>query len=196
MQKSATSARAMEPASPSMTLMTPVGFSTVNPQGRTMHHSRSRPTPPSVKSASWLFLSAKMEDMTVIMSILNMKGACVVFRSGLRVDGVLGVLALFRAGSTLQPSAHVSGQAVAKVLRHLNSCSFADAASHLVLRVARADRGHDRDALDVVLLHRRDDGGRACVFRASRRWRLMLIKTRCRAVRQHRRAHVLRFTAQ
>ena len=56
-------------------LMTPVGFSTVSPPGRTMHHSRSRPTPPSVKRASWLFLSAKMDDMTVIMSILNMKGA-------------------------------------------------------------------------------------------------------------------------
>ena len=75
MQKSATSARAMEPASPSMTLITPVGFSTVRPPGRTMHHSRSRPTPPSVKRASWLFLSVKMDDMTVIMSILNMKGA-------------------------------------------------------------------------------------------------------------------------
>ena len=31
-----------------------------------MHHSRSRPTPPSVKRASWLFLSAKMDDMTGI----------------------------------------------------------------------------------------------------------------------------------
>ena len=61
MQKSATSARAMEPASPSMTLITPVGFSTVRPPGRTMHHSRSRPTPPSVKRASWLFLSVKMD---------------------------------------------------------------------------------------------------------------------------------------
>ena len=61
MQKSATSARAMEPASPSMTLMTPVGFSTVSPPGRTMHHSKSRPTPPSVKSASWLFLSVKID---------------------------------------------------------------------------------------------------------------------------------------
>ncbi len=61
MQKSATSARAIEPASPSMTLITPVGFSTVRPPGRTMHHSRSRPTPPSVKSASWLFLSVKMD---------------------------------------------------------------------------------------------------------------------------------------
>jgi hypothetical protein len=65
----------MEPASPSMTFMTPVGFSTVSPPGLTMHHSRSRPTPPSVKRASWLFLSAKIDDMTVIISILNMKGA-------------------------------------------------------------------------------------------------------------------------
>mmetsp|Transcript_1829 Transcript_1829/g.5513 ORF Transcript_1829/g.5513 Transcript_1829/m.5513 type:complete len:319 (+) Transcript_1829:185-1141(+) len=75
MQKSATSARAIEPASPSMTLMTPVGASTLRPPGRTMHHSRSAPGPPAVKSASWLFLSAKIELITVIMSILNTKGA-------------------------------------------------------------------------------------------------------------------------
>ena len=37
----------------------------------------------------------------------------------------------------------------------------------LVLRVARADRGHDRDALDVVFFHRGDDGGRACVDRVA-----------------------------
>mmetsp|Transcript_5102 Transcript_5102/g.15108 ORF Transcript_5102/g.15108 Transcript_5102/m.15108 type:complete len:236 (+) Transcript_5102:158-865(+) len=75
MQKSATSARAMEPASPSMTLMTPVGFSTVRPPGRTMHHSRSAPGPPAAKRASWLFLSVKMEDMTVAMRILKTNGA-------------------------------------------------------------------------------------------------------------------------
>mmetsp|Transcript_5444 Transcript_5444/g.17272 ORF Transcript_5444/g.17272 Transcript_5444/m.17272 type:complete len:248 (-) Transcript_5444:21-764(-) len=74
MQKSATSARGMEPASPSMTLTTPVGASTVRPPGRTMHHSRSLPGP-DVKRASWLFLSVKMDDMTVFMRILKKKGA-------------------------------------------------------------------------------------------------------------------------
>ena len=86
-----------------------------------------------------LFSTVNMLDITVIMSILNMNGACVVFRSGLHVDGVLGVLAFSRSflrycqrapavgpqriprRAADCPAVHVSGQAVAKVLRHLNS---------------------------------------------------------------------------
>jgi hypothetical protein len=44
----------MEPASPSITLMTPVGASTVRPPGRTRHHSR----PELSTTASCSFLSA------------------------------------------------------------------------------------------------------------------------------------------
>mmetsp|Transcript_265 Transcript_265/g.578 ORF Transcript_265/g.578 Transcript_265/m.578 type:complete len:264 (-) Transcript_265:16-807(-) len=74
-QKSATSARVMEPASPSTMLMMPLGASRVRPPGRTTVNSRSLPGPLE-KSASWLFLSAKMERMTVFIKILNTNGAC------------------------------------------------------------------------------------------------------------------------
>mmetsp|Transcript_12650 Transcript_12650/g.50816 ORF Transcript_12650/g.50816 Transcript_12650/m.50816 type:complete len:332 (-) Transcript_12650:129-1124(-) len=77
MQKAATSARGMLPAWPSMTLTTPVGGSTVSPPGRTTVHSSSAPgaAAPAVKSASWAFLSVKMELMTVLMRILKKNGA-------------------------------------------------------------------------------------------------------------------------
>mmetsp|Transcript_19555 Transcript_19555/g.40529 ORF Transcript_19555/g.40529 Transcript_19555/m.40529 type:complete len:235 (-) Transcript_19555:1620-2324(-) len=70
-QNCATSALVIEPASPSMTLMTPVGGSTVSPPGRTMHHS----SPEASTTASWAFLSLKMELITVDMSILKKNGA-------------------------------------------------------------------------------------------------------------------------
>mmetsp|Transcript_41501 Transcript_41501/g.102268 ORF Transcript_41501/g.102268 Transcript_41501/m.102268 type:complete len:320 (-) Transcript_41501:157-1116(-) len=75
-QKSATSARAMEPASPAMTLMTPVGGPVPRPPGRTMQNSRPLPGPAGARnSCSWLFLSVKMERITVLIRILNMNGA-------------------------------------------------------------------------------------------------------------------------
>mmetsp|Transcript_10752 Transcript_10752/g.19857 ORF Transcript_10752/g.19857 Transcript_10752/m.19857 type:complete len:243 (+) Transcript_10752:763-1491(+) len=70
-QNCATSALGMLPASPSITLITPVGGSTVNPPGRTMQYSN----PLAFTAASWLFLSVKIFFMTVIMSILKAKGA-------------------------------------------------------------------------------------------------------------------------
>mmetsp|Transcript_108409 Transcript_108409/g.187263 ORF Transcript_108409/g.187263 Transcript_108409/m.187263 type:complete len:227 (-) Transcript_108409:355-1035(-) len=74
-QNFATSALGMEPASPSMTLMTPVGGSTFSPPGRTIVYSRSAPGP-CKKRASWLFLSSKIPRMTVPMSTRKKKGAC------------------------------------------------------------------------------------------------------------------------
>eukprot|EP00982_Pelagococcus_subviridis_P004494 29202-Pelagococcus_subviridis.AAC.1 len=75
-QKSATSARAMLPASPSMTLTTPVGGPSPSPPGRTTQNSRSFPGPAGPKnSCSWLFLSVKMDRITVDMRILNTNGA-------------------------------------------------------------------------------------------------------------------------
>mmetsp|Transcript_31673 Transcript_31673/g.62687 ORF Transcript_31673/g.62687 Transcript_31673/m.62687 type:complete len:241 (-) Transcript_31673:272-994(-) len=74
-QKSATSARMIDPASPSITLITPVAGPTPNPPGRTRHHSRSDPGP-LMKSLSWLFLSAKMSFMTVYINTLKKRGAC------------------------------------------------------------------------------------------------------------------------
>mmetsp|Transcript_151258 Transcript_151258/g.466533 ORF Transcript_151258/g.466533 Transcript_151258/m.466533 type:complete len:217 (-) Transcript_151258:123-773(-) len=56
--------------------MTPVGFSTVRPPGRTMVYSRSAPGAPGfVKSSSWRFLSSKIFFIIVHMSILKKKGA-------------------------------------------------------------------------------------------------------------------------
>mmetsp|Transcript_11693 Transcript_11693/g.29970 ORF Transcript_11693/g.29970 Transcript_11693/m.29970 type:complete len:245 (-) Transcript_11693:120-854(-) len=65
----------MLPASPSITLITPVGGSSVSPPGRTMQNSRSFPGPEK-KSCSWLFLSVKMFFITVNMRTLKKKGAC------------------------------------------------------------------------------------------------------------------------
>mmetsp|Transcript_20806 Transcript_20806/g.45605 ORF Transcript_20806/g.45605 Transcript_20806/m.45605 type:complete len:215 (-) Transcript_20806:293-937(-) len=73
-QNAATSARAMDPASPSITLTTPVGASNVSPPGLTMQYSKSDPGP-SRKSFSWLFLSLKTFFMTVIISSLKTNGA-------------------------------------------------------------------------------------------------------------------------
>mmetsp|Transcript_8975 Transcript_8975/g.16159 ORF Transcript_8975/g.16159 Transcript_8975/m.16159 type:complete len:205 (-) Transcript_8975:145-759(-) len=65
----------MLPASPSMTLMTPVGGSVSSPPGRTMQYSRSFPGP-DMNRSSWLFLSLKMLFITVNISTLKKKGAC------------------------------------------------------------------------------------------------------------------------
>mmetsp|Transcript_8059 Transcript_8059/g.20614 ORF Transcript_8059/g.20614 Transcript_8059/m.20614 type:complete len:240 (+) Transcript_8059:513-1232(+) len=73
-QKLATSARVIEPASPSITLIMPLGGSRVRPPGRTMQYSRSEPGPLR-KRPSWLFLSVNMPFMTVYISILKKKGA-------------------------------------------------------------------------------------------------------------------------
>ena len=134
MQKSATSARAIEPASPSMTLMTPVGFSTVSPPGRTMHHSKSLPTPPSVNRASWLFLSVKMDLCG------NQPSGAPRHRCAISTQ---------RGG------------------RHDRHHEHLEHEGRLVLGVARADRGHDGDALHIIFFHRRDHRGRACVRVAS-----------------------------
>mmetsp|Transcript_6665 Transcript_6665/g.21049 ORF Transcript_6665/g.21049 Transcript_6665/m.21049 type:complete len:258 (-) Transcript_6665:108-881(-) len=77
-QKAATSAREMEPAWPSITLMMPLGGSRVRPPGRTSVNSREAPgaSAPPLKSASCAFLSANMDFITVIISTLNMNGAC------------------------------------------------------------------------------------------------------------------------
>mmetsp|Transcript_5377 Transcript_5377/g.18203 ORF Transcript_5377/g.18203 Transcript_5377/m.18203 type:complete len:206 (-) Transcript_5377:185-802(-) len=73
-QKAATSAREMEPASPEITCVVPVGGPSVRPPGRTTVYSRSDPSPPK-KSASWLFLSWNTPLSTVHMSSLKKKGA-------------------------------------------------------------------------------------------------------------------------
>mmetsp|Transcript_24403 Transcript_24403/g.35677 ORF Transcript_24403/g.35677 Transcript_24403/m.35677 type:complete len:204 (-) Transcript_24403:252-863(-) len=72
-QNCATSALVIDPASPSMTLITPVGGSTVNPPGRTMQYSK----PEFITTFSWLFLSAKIFFIAVIMRILKKKGGLV-----------------------------------------------------------------------------------------------------------------------
>mmetsp|Transcript_189 Transcript_189/g.586 ORF Transcript_189/g.586 Transcript_189/m.586 type:complete len:225 (-) Transcript_189:94-768(-) len=66
----------MLPASPSMTLITPVGAVVFRPPGRTMTNSKSLPGPPIPRnSCSWLFLSVKMERITVLIKIRKTRGA-------------------------------------------------------------------------------------------------------------------------
>mmetsp|Transcript_19196 Transcript_19196/g.39489 ORF Transcript_19196/g.39489 Transcript_19196/m.39489 type:complete len:201 (+) Transcript_19196:146-748(+) len=70
-QNCATSARGIDPASPSMTLTTPVGGSTVKPPGRTMQYS----SPEFTVASSWLFLSKKIFFMAVHIKTLKKNGA-------------------------------------------------------------------------------------------------------------------------
>ena len=77
-----------------MTLTTPVGGPSPSPPGLTTQNSRSRPGPPGPrKSCSWLFLSLKMDRMTVDMRMRKTMGAWLA-ESPAPIDVTIAILAV------------------------------------------------------------------------------------------------------